>query len=107
MIRSVLLTALVILSVGSTARAETQLFAPENLSAWIDVRAVSADGEPSWRRVYGDDIEQGGFGKLRYGHETKVDLAQAAINWKPRLADTVTAYVLVQYTPGSLTDFGV
>jgi len=104
MIRAALLAALCTVSVVGTARAETQLFAPENLSAWIDVRAVSADGEPSWRTVDGDG---GGFGKLRYGHETKVDLAQAAINWKPRLADTVTAYVLAQYTPGSLTDFGV
>jgi hypothetical protein len=107
MIRAALLAALCTVSVVGTARAETQLFAPENLSAWIDVRAVSADGEPSWRKTYGDAVEQGGFGKLRYGHETRLDLAQAAINWKPRLADTVTAYVLAQYTPGSLTDFGV
>ena len=109
MIRTALLTALVSLSVvGGAARAETQLFAPENLSAWLDVRAVSANGEASWRAPNRDyDGVGGGFGKLRYGHETKLDLAQAAINWKPRLADTVTAYVLAQYTPGSLTDFGV
>ncbi len=102
MIRAALLAALCTVSVvGGTARAETQLVSPENLSAWIDVRAVSANGEPSWR------TPDGNFGKLRYGHETKVDMAQAAINWKPRLSDTVTAYVLAQYTPGSLTDFGV
>lgn len=102
MIRAALLATLCIVSVvGGTARAETQLFSPENLSAWVDVRAVSANGEPSWR------TPDGNFGKLRYGHETKFDIAQAAINWKPRLTDTVTAYVLAQYTPGSLTDFGV
>ena len=105
MIRAALLAALCTLSVVSgTAKAETQLFAPETLSAWVDVRAVSSNGEPSWRKI---DGEGGGFGKLRYGHETKVDIAQAAINWKPRLTDTVTAYVLAQYTPGSLTEFGV
>lgn len=108
MIRAALLAALCSVSVvGGAAKAETQLFAPENLSAWADVRAISADGEPSWRKPYGDAVEQGGFGKLRYGGESKIELAQAAINWKPRLADTVTAYVLAQYTPGSLTDFGV
>jgi hypothetical protein len=105
MIRAALLAALFGVSVvGGAARAETQLFAPENVSAWVDVRLISADGEPSWRAIKG---EGGGFGKLRYGHESKVDVAQAAFNWKPRLTDTVTAYVLAQYTPGSLTDFGV
>jgi len=107
MIRAALLAALCSVSVvGGAARAETQLFAPENLSAWADVRVISADGEAPWRAIDGSG-EGGGFGKLRYGHESKADIAQAAVNWKPRLTDTVTAYVLAQYTPGSLTDFGV
>lgn len=88
-----------LLGMTASAYAETQLFTPENIAGWVDIRAVTANGETSWR--------DGGFGKLRYGNETKLDIAQAAFNWKPRLADTVTAYVLAQYTPGGLTDWGV
>ncbi len=99
MIRTLIATVIAGLAIAGGAHAETQLFTPENIGAWIDVRAVTADGETGWL--------DGGFGKLRYGHETKVDIAQAAINWKPRLADTVTGYVLAQYTPGTLTEFGV
>ncbi len=85
--------------VSTAASAQTQLFQPENVSAWVDVRAVTADGEQGWR--------DGGFGKLRYGNETKFDVGQAAINWKPRLSDTLTGYVLAQYTPGGLTEWGL
>jgi len=85
--------------VSGAASAQTQFFQPENLSAWVDVRAVTADSEQGWR--------DGGFGKLRYGGETRLDIAQAAVNWKPRFTDTITGYVLAQYTPGGLTEWGV
>ncbi len=87
------------LALTGAAHAETQLFAPENIGAWVDVRAYAADGEQGWRN--------GGFGKLRYGDQSGVEVGQAALNWKPRLADTVTGYVLAQYTPGGLTQLGV
>lgn len=90
---------LAVFGVSGAASAQTQFFQPENLSAWVDVRAVTADGEQGWR--------DGGFGKLRYGGETRLDIAQAAVNWKPRFTDTITGYVLAQYTPGGLTEWGV
>jgi hypothetical protein len=85
--------------VAGSAHAQSTLFAPENYGAWLDLRVATADGETSWL--------DGGFGKLRYGDETKLDLAQAAVNWKPRFTETVTGYVLAQYTPGAETQWGV
>ncbi len=81
------------------AHAETQLFNRENLDGWIDVRAVTADGERGWR--------DGGFGKLRYGNQSRLALAQAALVWKPLLADTVTGYMVTQYTPDAATSLTV
>jgi hypothetical protein len=102
MARTTVLSAVVFVSAmfgAGSANAEAQLFSLENYGAWLDVRAVTADGEKAWLN--------NGFGKLRYGDESKLDLAQAAVNWKPRFADTVTGYVLAQYTPGTLTEWGV
>jgi len=73
------------------AHAEVDLFGPDTFKAWVDVRLVSADGEKSWL----DD----GFGKLRYGDETKLDLAQTAVQWTPRLTDTLSAYIVAQDIP--------
>ena len=96
------LLAAAVLVTGATAakvsHAETQLFQPENYNAWIDVRAVATDGERGWLK--------GGFGKLRYD-SGNLNVAQAALLWKPRLLDTVTAYVLVQDVPDAETPFGV
>ncbi len=86
------------LAAGS-AQAQSTWFGPENYGGWLDLRAATADGEKSW-------LNQG-FGKLRYGGETKLDLAQAAFNWKPRFTDTITGYVLAQYTPDAQTQWGV
>ncbi|MEI9906409.1 MAG: hypothetical protein WDN06_22780 [Asticcacaulis sp.] len=78
---------------AAQAQAAPQLFAPENYNAWVDVRAVTVDGDTSWL--------DGGFGKLRYGKgDAGVHVAQGAVLWKPRLADTVTAYVVLQDVPG-------
>ena len=94
------LTMAVLFGCAAAAHASTQLFAPENYNAWIDARLVSVDGEGSWLR---DD-----FGKLRFGYgDTGVHVAQAALAWKPRLADTVTAYVLVQDVPDTDHPLGV
>jgi hypothetical protein len=97
-LRSAVPVILALLTTGA-AHAQATLFAPENYGGWLDLRAATADGEKSWL--------DNGFGKLRYGDETKLDLAQAAFNWKPRFADTVTGYVLAQYTPGAETQWGV
>ncbi|EGF90963.1 hypothetical protein ABI_23760 [Asticcacaulis biprosthecium C19] len=74
--------------------AEVQLFQPENVKAWADVRLSLSDGERGWR--------DGGFGKTRYGgDDVGAHLAQAAVVWQPRLADTVTAHIIAQYVPDS------
>ncbi len=98
--RFMALTMGLLFGVANAAHASTQLFAPENYNAWIDARLVSVDGEPSWLKA--------GFGKLRYGRgDAGLHVAQAAVAWKPRLADTVTAYVLVQDVPGTDHPLGV
>ncbi len=73
------------------AHAQVDLFGPDTFKAWADVRLVAADGEKSW-------LDEG-FGKLRYGGETKLDLAQAAVQWRPRLTDTLSANIVVQDIP--------
>ncbi len=86
---------------SSTASAQATRFGPENIYAWVDMRLAYSDGERGWT--------EGGFGKLRYGGEgaASLRLAQAAVLWKPRLADTVTGYVLLQHVPDAQKKFGI
>lgn len=93
------LAVLLGLGAAAGAHAETQLFDRENIDLWVDVRAVTADGERGWL--------DGGFGKLRYGDESRLAVAQAALVWKPRFGDTVTGYMVAQYTPDAMNAFGV
>ncbi len=74
------------------AWAGADLFGLDTVQAWADARLVSANGEKSWL--------DGGFGKLRYGDETKLDLAQVAVQWRPHLTDTLSANIVVQDVPG-------
>jgi hypothetical protein len=74
------------------ACAQVDLFGPDTFKAWADVRLVAADGEKSW-------LDEG-FGKLRYGDETKLDLAQTGVQWTPRLTDTLSACIIAQDIPG-------
>jgi len=83
---------------SGNAHAGVDLFGPGTVQAWADVRLVSADGENSWL--------DGGFGKLRYGDVSELDLAQAAVQWTPRLTDTLTAYIVVQEVPDVERPFG-
>lgn len=87
------------LGAAAGAQAETQLFDRENIDLWVDIRAITADGERGWL--------DGGFGKLRYGNDSRLAVAQAALVWKPRLGDTVTGYMVAQYTPDAVNLFGV
>ncbi|MBP2159597.1 MULTISPECIES: hypothetical protein [Asticcacaulis] len=87
------------LGIAGGAQAETQLFTRENIDGWVDVRAATADGERGWL--------DGGFGKLRYGNDSRLAVAQAALVWKPRLSDTVTGYMVAQYTPDALKPWGI
>lgn len=72
--------------------AGTDLFGLDTVQAWADARLISANGEKSWL--------DNGFGKLRYGDETKLDLAQVGVQWRPHLTDTLSASVIVQDVPG-------
>ena len=85
-------TLVFVACVAGQARAGVDLFGADTVRAWADVRLVSADGEAGWL--------DGGFGKLRYGDAHGAKLAQAAIQWKPRLTDTVSAYIVAQDIPG-------
>ncbi len=88
-----------VLSAGS-AQAQASFFAPENYTAWIDARLVSADGEPNWR--------DGGYGKLRYGDgDNGLHLAQVALLWTPRLSDNISGHLLLQDVPDAQTPLGV
>ncbi len=84
---------------SGSAHAGVDLFGPDTIQAWTDARLVSAGGEKSWL--------DGGFGKLRYGDTTKLDLAQAAVQWTPRLTDTLSAYIVAQDVPDAERPFGV
>lgn len=67
-------------------------FGPEALSAVVDIRAVAAEGEPSWT--------DGGFGKTRFdgeggGAAARPVLAEAALIWEPELRWDLRGTVLV------------
>ncbi|MDC7683598.1 hypothetical protein PQU92_09940 [Asticcacaulis sp. BYS171W] len=76
---------------ATPAFADTSLFARENIKGWIDLRAVSANGEKSWL--------DGHYGKLRYGDQSKLSLGEATLIWTPRFTDTLSAYVQVVHVP--------
>jgi hypothetical protein len=83
----------------TTARAETSLFDSGNYTAWVDLRLSQTDGERGWLA--------GGFGKLRHGDETAVDIGQAAVLWKPQLTDIFSGYLLLQGVSDAKVPVGV
>lgn len=92
-------TLVFVMAAAGDARAGTDLFGLGTVQAWADARLVSANGEKSW-------LDEG-FGKLRYGDETRLDLAQAAIQWRPHITDTLSANIVIQDVPGLEHPFGV
>ena len=76
---------------GQAHAGGADLFGLDTVQAWADARLVSSNGEKGWL--------DGGFGKLRYGDETRLDLAQVAVQWKPRFTDTLSANIVVQDVP--------
>lgn len=75
------------------AQAQSRPFAPSTFSGLLDLRLVAADGEASWT--------EGGFGKARFGDETGLRVAEAALAWRPRLTDTVHAVVTIEGQGGA------
>jgi len=66
------------------ALAQTDVFSRDTLHAVLDLRGAAADGEPSFT--------QGGFGKARFGGgedggaSAKIVLADATLEWTPRIS---------------------
>jgi hypothetical protein len=85
-------------SLTGKAHAQVDLVGADTVQAWVDLRLVSAGSETSWR--------DGGFGKLRYGNVSELDLAQAAVQWTPRLTDTVSIHIVAQDVPDAERPFG-
>lgn len=78
---------------ASAAHAQADLFSPSTISGVVDARVVAADGEASWI--------DGGFGKLRFGDEAGVRLAEAAVAWNPRFTDSLSAVVTAEFQDGA------
>ncbi len=82
----------------SAAAAEPDLFSRQAFEGLIDLRAVAADGQPSYL--------DGGFGRARYGGNGsgdlrgKLSLADAALVWKPQLSWSLGAIVDVEHQDG-------
>ncbi len=82
-----------------TAEARDVPWSPDIVTASLDLRLFSADGERPWTK--------GGFGKLRHGHEKGAELAEALVVLTPRLSDNVTLTVTTQLVPGAENPLGV
>ncbi len=72
------------------------LLSGDTLTVTADFRLAAANGERSWT--------DGGFGKTRFGDETRATLAEGAIAWQPKLSFSLGATVvgLVQDKGGKL-----
>jgi hypothetical protein len=79
------------------AFAQVDLLSRDTVHGVVDLRASAADGEPSFTGQ--------GFGKSRYGgddggYRGKAEVAEAALEWTPRVSWEWSAVVDVGYQPG-------
>ncbi len=86
-----------LLAGASGASAEPDLFSRQAFEGAIDLRAIDANGQPSFLT--------GGFGRTRFGGDGPGDraraaLAEAELIWKPQLAWAVGAVVDVEHQQG-------
>ena len=85
------------------AAAEPDLFSRDAFEGVIDLRAIAADGQPSYL--------DGGFGRARYGGTVsggtkgQLSLADAALVWKPQLTWALGAVVDVEHQDGQQHPF--
>ena len=77
------------------------LLGPEAFTVYGDVRAVAAQGEPSWT--------EGGFGKLRFdgGEDPGLRIGEAGVVWQPRFGWAVTGTVAALAQRGGEDDIGL
>jgi hypothetical protein len=86
------------LSFAGVARAQADILSPDTLHGLVDFRLSAADGEPSF--------SDGGYGKTRYGgdaqgdYRARLQVAEAALEWRPRLNWAWSAVVDVTAQPG-------
>lgn len=87
------LSALTLSTSLAPAQAQTDLFSPDTLSAYLDTRIAYNDGEASWT--------EDGIGKTRFGNgddTLSAHIAEAGLVWRPRLSWTLTGYAHLQHT---------
>ena len=91
--------ALLSLFGAGAVHAQVDLAGADTVHVWADVGLGAAPGETSWTR--------GGFGKLQVGGHSPVGEADALVEWKPRLSDTLQFDVTGLYQPDGLSPLGV
>ena len=94
---------LAVLFACGSAAAEPDLLSRDAFEGVIDLRAIAADGQPSYL--------DGGFGRARYGGtgpggtKGQLSLADAALVWKPQLTWALGAVVDVERQDGQQHPF--
>jgi hypothetical protein len=82
--------ALALIAAAAPARGQSTIFAPETLHGFADLRLTAIDGEKGWL--------DGGFGKTG-ARRDGLDLAEAAVEWKPRFNFALSAVVSADLQP--------
>lgn len=121
-LRTHILSGIALACTAGAAHAQVDLISPETVHGVLDLRLAAADGETSFTR--------GGYGKSRYGGgqggdwRAHPEIAEAALEWRPRLnwewsavvdltaqpkqehpVDIAQAYVVFKPVPHSSTRF--
>ncbi len=90
--------AVLVLAPAGEACAQADVLSLDTLHGLVDFRLSAADGEPSFT--------DGGYGKARYGggvggdYRARLQVAEAALEWRPRLSWSWGALVDVTAQPG-------
>jgi hypothetical protein len=77
--------------VAGPAFAQSEIFSPDTLHGFAEVRAAAADGERSWL--------DGGFGKTSVSKGGDLKLTGAALEWKPSFGFAVSGVVSALVQP--------
>lgn len=82
---------MILLAFGAgAAQAQSNIFGPETLHGFADLRLSGANGEASWL--------EGGTGKTSASDE-RLSLANAALEWKPRFSFALSGVVTAELQP--------
>jgi hypothetical protein len=101
---AVMILALGLAQTPTLAHAQVDLFSPDTLHGFADLRLTVANGEKSWvRKGYGKTGASGGGDSLA----VRPSLAEADIIWTPSLSWNLGATVTGQYQPDQIKPLGV